>query len=89
MFFFRFSMVRSGLQRSLDLRLAVIARPLFRRECRRKLETDDDSFDIGNRWQRQTLKTKGMIERGFGILVALSQHRERIEKTRNKITCSA
>jgi hypothetical protein len=50
-------------------------RPPVRRECRGKFETDVDSFDTAVHWWKLTLKTKGMIHRGFGILVALSQQR--------------
>jgi len=53
----------------------VIARPVFRLERRRKFESDDDSFDTADRGEKGVLKTNGIIHRGLGIPVALSQHR--------------
>jgi len=75
MWFIQFASGCSDLQKDAGAPSKAIVRPPVQRGCREKFETDDDSFDtVVHRW-KSTLKTKGMIHRGFGIPIAMSQHR--------------
>ena len=75
MWFLQFSTGCCDLRKDAGAPNKVIAQPRVRRECRGEFEIDDDSFDTAVHWWNLALKTKGMIDRGFGILIAMSQYR--------------
>jgi len=63
------------MSRKLSAHIASHRSAADRRESRREFEIDDDSFDTPVHWRKLTLKTKGMTDRWFGILIALPQYR--------------
>lgn len=73
--FIQFATGCRDLHKDADAPGKVIVQPVVKRECREKFETDDDSFDTAVHGWKSMLKTKGIVYRGFGILIALSQDR--------------
>jgi len=73
--FIQFSASCSDLQEDIGAQSSVIAQPPNRRKCLGKFETDVDSFDTAPHCWKRVLKTKGIIHRGFGILIALPPQR--------------
>ena len=75
--FIRFAMDCIELQKDAGAPCKDIVQQPVKRECRENFETDDDIFDTALRGWKSILKTKGIISRGFGILIAhlnIEQH---------------
>jgi hypothetical protein len=71
MWFMESSASCSDLQKDAGAHSNAIAQPTNRRKCPGEFETDVDSFDIAAPLRKRSLKTNGIIHRGFGIPIAL------------------